>query len=299
VEDAALECYRAYGLDIRSPFILAQLQPGEGGADIVVRLGSTGPLPEEPIPPDGWGDGTPDRCRLIWPGVGAYLVSAGSEIVVAPSPGVPVHTLSHFLTGPVLATALVQRGFLILHASAVDVAGHAVLFAGHSGSGKSTMAGAMLTRGHRLVADDISAIDLSGDVPHVLPGFPHQKLWPDSAEILGLRADELPLLVDGETKRGRLLEEPPPESPLPLRRLYLLEEGDTIAIEPVVGLWAFVLLSSYSYASRLLGATGQEAVHFQQCTDLIHRSDLRRLVRPRRWERLSGVVEAVERDLSG
>ena len=299
MEDAALRCYRAYGLDIRSPLVLTHLQPGRGGADIVVHIGSTGPLPDTPIPAKGWGDGTPDRYRLIWAGVGSFLVCAGSEIVVSPAPGVPAHVLSHVLTGPVLAVALVQRGFLVLHASSVDVAGQAVLFAGQSGSGKSTIAGALLARGHRLVADDVSAIDLSGDLPHVLPGFPHQKLWPDSAEILGLRADELPFLVDGEAKRGRRLEEPMPESPLPLRRLYLLEEGNDIAIEPLAGLWAFVSAAAHSYTNRLVAATGQEPVHFRQCTELIRRTELRRLVRPRRWHRLTDVAAAVERDLHG
>jgi hypothetical protein len=64
--------------------------------------------------------------------------------------------------GGVLAAALTLRGELVLHASAVEMAGRAVAFVGPSGSGKSTLAAAACACGARLVTDDVLRVDTIG-----------------------------------------------------------------------------------------------------------------------------------------
>jgi hypothetical protein len=65
----------------------------------------------------------------------------------------------------VLPAAMLARGFAALHASAVEIGGRAAVFAGTSGTGKSTMAAALGARGHRYLADDFVGLDPASGAP--------------------------------------------------------------------------------------------------------------------------------------
>ncbi|HWA54220.1 MAG TPA: hypothetical protein VG816_08620, partial [Solirubrobacterales bacterium] len=62
------------------------------------------------------------------------------------------------------------RGDLVLHASAVEVDGRAVIFCGPTQRGKSTLARALGEGGYRLLGEDGVAIELGGDGPTAFPG---------------------------------------------------------------------------------------------------------------------------------
>ena len=68
-----------------------------------------------------------------------------------------------------LQMALAQRRFLLLHASAVERNGRAVLMTGISGAGKSTLAALLMARGWRLMGDEFVLIDPATGLAH---GFP-------------------------------------------------------------------------------------------------------------------------------
>ena len=68
-----------------------------------------------------------------------------------------------------LQMALAQRWFLLLHASAVERGGRAVLMTGISGAGKSTLAALLMARGWRLMGDEFVLIDPATGLAH---GFP-------------------------------------------------------------------------------------------------------------------------------
>jgi hypothetical protein len=99
--------------------------------------------------------------------MGTILVRKGREIIVDPIPGLEDKVLRLFVLGPALAVLLHQRGRLVLHASAAAIAGEVVAFMGRSGWGKSTAAAALYTRGHSIVADDVTAVQVNTDT-----GFP-------------------------------------------------------------------------------------------------------------------------------
>ncbi|MDQ0250132.1 HprK-related kinase A [Sphingomonas kyeonggiensis] len=68
-----------------------------------------------------------------------------------------------------LQMALAQRRYLLLHASAVERDGKAVLMTGISGAGKSTLAALLMARGWRLMGDEFVLIDPATGLAH---GFP-------------------------------------------------------------------------------------------------------------------------------
>jgi len=195
-----------------------------------------------------------------------------------------------------MGVILLQRGVLALHASAVGLDGGASIFLGGPGWGKSTMAGALERRGHRLIADDISSITRAGEGHVVQPGFPTLKLSSESAEALGHDFDQMHELHAVVRKRGRTLESSFEDAPLPLRRVYVLADGDAIRIEPISGGAALEELVRHSYAATLVREAGLAATHLQQCADLVSSVPIRRLTRPRSFDRIADLAQAIESD---
>jgi HprK-related kinase A len=68
-----------------------------------------------------------------------------------------------------LQMALGQRRYLLLHASAVERDGKAVLMTGLSGAGKSTLAALLMGRGWRLMGDEFALVDPATGQIHAFP----------------------------------------------------------------------------------------------------------------------------------
>ena len=68
-----------------------------------------------------------------------------------------------------LQMALAQRRYLLLHASAVERDGRALLMTGESGAGKSTLAALLMTRGWRLMGDEFALLDPVTGLVHAFP----------------------------------------------------------------------------------------------------------------------------------
>lgn len=68
-----------------------------------------------------------------------------------------------------LQMALGQRRYMILHASAVERDGHALLLTGNSGAGKSTLAALLGERGWRFMGDEFALLDPLTGMIHAFP----------------------------------------------------------------------------------------------------------------------------------
>jgi hypothetical protein len=295
--------YIAYGLGIRSALPLPELVAEEAAADVTIRLGKAKRvLPKatstEVYPQKAYYESTTEEAYLFWENVGAFSVRRGCEIVVEPAPGVEERVLRLFVLGAVLAVLLQQRGWLVLHASAVAVDGGAVAFLGQSGWGKSTTAAAMHARGHKVVADDVVAVQDCAEGPVIFPGFPQLKLWPETAVALGDDAKMLPRLHPRIEKRARAVStEGFSQNPLPLRQIYVLAESHTREVEPLPAQEALVELVRHSYAVKLLRSVGASS-HFLQCASLVKNVSVSRLKRSRSLQELPDLVQIVEDDLT-
>jgi hypothetical protein len=110
----------------------------------------------------------------------------------------------------------------VLHASVVEVNGEAIGFLGHIGAGKSSLAAAFYSLGHRLVADDNAAIQIIDGQPIVTPGYPSVKLFPEIANSLGFCQSELHALHPSQNKFAGTVKKGFSQTPLLLRRIYIL-----------------------------------------------------------------------------
>jgi hypothetical protein len=268
--------YPAHSLDIHVALPSPELVAGERENEINIHYGRVDSLSSETLE-KGWGHFSPapqEDC-LFWQGVGSFLVRGGTDVVIDPSPLVDEKTLGRFVLGPVLAVLLRQRGYLLLHASAVAVAEKAVLFAGSSGWGKSTMAAALHAREHSLVSDDMAVLRVEEDPPVVFPSFPQLKLWPEVLLSLGEDPEKLPRWNPDLEKRVRSACQELSSTPLPVERIYVLDEGKATELLPLSPQEAFVKLVRHTYGSDYGMQTAMgvgSASHFAKCTSLVDRA---------------------------
>src|SRR4051812_43710039 len=120
--------YSAYGLGIASSVELPELVESQRRPDVNIRLGAVDRLPPGHTGPangeHSWA--TREAACLVFPETGAALVRQGKEIVFDPLPGIDETTSRLFILGAALGILLHQRGFLVLHSSAVVINGRAV-----------------------------------------------------------------------------------------------------------------------------------------------------------------------------
>lgn len=287
--------HRAFGLTIVSDIPLLEVPAGSGAPDVEVTIAPVD-LPRPESSSDWKILAAPNDVRGWIPNGGAFRVQGGREIFIDPAPDADERALRMAIVGPLLGVILTQRARFVLHASTVEVGGVAVAFAGPPGRGKSTLTAAMMRAGHALIADDVTVIDQSGDVPLVHPGFPREKLWPDSASAPDHEMSVLPLLHP-ETDRHSLQRDDVHRQPVPLARCYLLEDGESVSSEVMPPMDAILALIGYTYQAQWLHESGASGPNLQHCASLVKSGVVRRLRRRRTSELLPDIVRFIEEDV--
>lgn len=219
--------YSAFGLNISSELLLPELMPGDDSPQVAIRLGDTPLEIENPLATDVFYQATAEQCLIKIDHVGRFLVQGGKEIIVQPRSDCGESKLRVFLLGFVFSVLLSQRDLLVIHASAIHTPKGAVIFAGPSGGGKSTIAGAFLERGYPLLTDDICAIQLQvAGAPLVLPAYPRLRLWADALDKLGKEYQGLEQDQPEIEKYNLSLREQFSSTPAPLYTIYLLKPSN-------------------------------------------------------------------------
>jgi hypothetical protein len=256
--------YHAYGLGIRSDFEFPEFVAADGVSDVTIRLDAN-EAPADALIDETSVEFTPDEIRLAFKHAGVFRIRGGQEIVVQRAPGADLALVRLYIVGKVFATLLYQRGLLVLHGSTVEVDGQAVCFMGTSYFGKSSIAASMHRCGHKVVADDVTAVDMRGDHPLAFPAFPQLKLDPAVAQWLGYDVKSLVPLHGLETRGGLRVDSTFTTEPLPLGLIYVLG-SDAVASQPLGPQAVLIDLVANSFPARLHRSGG--APHLLQCTKL-------------------------------
>lgn len=298
-----MSLYSAYGLGIRSavdlPGRVADSEPMDPNVAIAL----------ENVPhPDGFTNvtstlkvfATPDEVIYEFDGVGRVAVRNGRRIDLDLETAPEDPRLHHFLLGPAMGMLLHQRGVAVLHGSVVAIDGAAVGFLGGSSAGKSTLAAAFHRAGHSICADDLAVVT-DKNPPTVRPGFPLLKLGPsgDGRPVRGndgltpvTRSFETSSAVKRFYRARRFTAEP-----VPLDRVYILDQGDSVSIEEIPPRHRIRHLVSHAYARNRLRATESEADYFDRVADIVDRVPVKRLRFPDDPDTIPNIVTAVTGDL--
>lgn len=291
----------AFGLRINADVPISILSPTDenGDADVIVRQK---PLPEFPeVDTDTHyivRNVADDGIRFATSGRGRFLISGGNRIWYEPAPGVTPQSAISTMLPMCLGVIMFQRGLLTLHASAVRIGDVAVGIVAHKGTGKSTTCANLHARGHSLITDDVLALKTceNGRL-WAIPAFPTIKMRPDAVPSLGITADDLPR-VDPTYERRKLDASATfSREPVPLARVYLLQDGPEVSLEPLSGIPAMLELLTHSYIVRLLGQHAAGPDHLQDCKRIVDQVGMRRAISPRGLEHLPTLLDLIEEDV--
>ena len=290
--------YRAYGLWVRSPIALPFIRvpvPPTGEPDVTVRIGATPEALPAPVESHGPWETAPGAYLRNVRDVARFLVTGGRDILVEPRGGSD-HVVGLFLTGPVFAALLQQRGVALLHAGAIETGAGAVLFAGDPGSGKSSLLAALVERGYAMLADDVTGVvpDAGGGAV-ALSAFPRMKLWADTLDELALQGR-----ARGRVREGWEKYLVPVErfrtTPLAVRAVCVLgsHQRERIEVRTAPPADAFGWLCRHTYRGKYLRGLGQQPAHFRTVVALARRVPVVGVRRPASAFRLDTLADRIE-----
>lgn len=212
----------------------------------------------------------PGVFLLRLPGTGSFWVTDGERITVDLEDGAEPGLVQSFLLGSCAAALLHQRGVLTLHASAIATDQGAILFAGVSGIGKSTLLAEFLRRGYRALSDDVVALRFPEEGAIVAsPAYPQTKLWQDALVRQNRFTDDLPQVLPGLGKY-KLSIGPLADGDMPVRAVICLNKkiNGELGIEKIQPGEAFGRLMDATYRRRIMKAHGLGAALFGKISRL-------------------------------
>jgi len=216
-----------------------------------------------------------DTFLARWPGKLDVLVPEGGTRLL-------VHQFTEFedsvprlLLCHALSFALASHGREGLHASAVEVDGRAIILAGDTGRGKSTLATALCGAGARLLADDLTIVRLGDEgEPLTMPGSTKTWLVRDVAASLAGRA------IEEGTRPHKVrvgaVDYAKEEAPVGAMYLLAFGEGEPQIGEPLPATDAVVNVFGALFNMRVTSAE-RRAVQFRVATEIAARVPVRRI----------------------
>lgn len=293
--------YWVHGLRIASELPCPAPSVVDGEPDVRITYGPVAPRLTNPAIRGAFYEATPTEFIFSIDGVGSFHVKDGSQITIDRHPSAADRDLHAFLFGSVFAELMHQRNGLSLHASAFATDRGAVLLAGHSGLGKSTLCASMVQRGHRLLTDDLSIITAASDhAPRVHAGLPQLRLWSDAMTRLGFQQDNaVPVRKD----IGKYIVPFEPvfvAESIPLAAIFVigLAKGSEWSIDRCVGADRLRALKTHTFGYRILTANGKGAVHFALGARVSAAAPMFRILRPRGAFDINPLLDQVEQRIA-
>ena len=228
---------------------------------------------------------------LRWEEMFACVIEAsGRRIWMASLGAASIESLHVYFLGHAIGVALAAMGEEPLHATVVARPGRCVALMGQSGAGKSTLAAFLVSRGARLVTDDLLRLAIHDGGVKAYPGPRRIKLMPDSkARYLGKQAEGVPMHPLSGKFILPLSPEMVHEGTATLDELIVLDWPQEEVPEPRVE-----TLAGRDAMLRVIAGTGVTRVtdparlarQFKFAQDLVERIPVRRLLQPNDFDRL-------------
>jgi hypothetical protein len=233
--------FRAFGLAVTADFAVPGVEDaidGDAMSAVRVRLGAHSQVRErfsgdpaatwETMLADGarlrYDLGPAGDHRVIYADTVFHIDAATALVECGPTDAGDA-AWQRQLLDTVLFTVSFARGFELLHAGAVVTPRGAIGVAGRTGAGKSSLVAELLRRGHRLLCDDVIAIETAGDRVTAFPGPAVMNLPAGRVDPVELGAQ---VIARFEVENEQWVVIPgAARQPAPLAALFVLDQGGT------------------------------------------------------------------------
>lgn len=294
-----MRSYLMFGLGIHSEVPLPDVPFFSGDPDVYIRYGTVSWEAAAEQPEEG--HRVVNRFKSdFFDAELLFDIHDGKVITVQPKGEIELKVLQAWLIGQLMPTLLRQRGYVVLHGSAVAKEGTAIAFLGESGWGKSTLAEFFVQHGYDFLTDDMLVIDMERESLSVLPGPQYIRLNPDVGAKLVSDFDDLPLVSERVSKRIHSVRRAA-ETAMPLGKVYILDNvpAPENRVEAIDGRPALLHLLMHTRAQKLLTEPVFLSRQLEQCTNLLQRVPISKLHRIRSIDALADLKETIEQDLDG
>lgn len=276
--------YRVHGWEITSEIPFIELRTQRGSApDITICYGKVPEILENAKARGVGFQIKPGYYILNVPKVGRFMAVAGKEVTVEVFPGVTEDDLRVYLLGSIMGALAHQRGILSLHASSIKFKGKAILFAGDSGTGKSTLATAFYLKDCQVISEDMSAISFdSVEGALIEPGVARIKLWSDVLKEIPDEYKSNLHVKKGMEKYFLTIKDKVIPQPTQIQYIFILNYTNSkeVIVEQILGKEKFYELQSNVFRSQLIKGLGATKRNFRQLSELQAKVIMYRVHRP-------------------
>ncbi|GAB4015807.1 serine kinase [Spirosoma koreense] len=293
--------YTAYGLKISSEIPLAYLKElAPTPTDVTIRRQSFDANPSwQPTKLHRAGlsaqvarDGA-DRLWLDWSPLARFLAVGGKDLFVDTA-SADEDLLSLFTMSEAMGLLLFQRGYFLLHGSAIQLNNKGIVFIGEPGAGKSTTLAAFANRGVSIMSDDLVCIRVDEQGKGTLiPAFAQIKIWKKSVDGLQIAKEGLERVREGANKFSWYGSVAFEENAVPLEQIFVLapnESSETLVREVPKSQRPIELLGYFPLPDFLLQGLALKD-HFEKSVALANSTPLHKLSRPATFAKLYEFVD--------
>jgi hypothetical protein len=183
-------------------------------------------------------------------------------------------------------------GDIALHASSVEIDGQAILLAGPSMHGKTTLAAGFAARGHRLLGEDTARCSLSPTIA-AYPGPSVVRLRSDVASHIDIADAMQRPMPNGRVSLLLNADQRGDGAPVPLRAIMLLRSSaEEVSLKPTRSASAARDIFALSF---LLPTQEHRAANFSLAAEIVSHAEVLDLARPLTLGSMDRVVDVVER----
>lgn len=229
--------YNIYNVIFESEILIYNLEQVFGPAEAYIRVGKIDFEDRLTEDCDFYFDESFASMRSFF---GRAVIRNGNEILIERTIEAEDVDVVSFIYGWCLAFLFTQRGYSVLHCTALNMFGKGILVSGTSGSGKSTTALSLIKRGHRFLSDDTAIVSPENDF-ELIPCCNLQKVCSDVAKAFN--PEKLLYINESRDKYSYINDEDFCSTPVKAAALFVLEASDSVnevKIEEVTGITRYM-----------------------------------------------------------